>query len=232
MKVFADWDFDYDLFKENGFGGDFSLSFDDEKGHKLENVTIQPEISRAGEITDLRLSDSVDDLTLWKDSKEEKYYSETRKEFKDDDFKNILYFYEYDEDEEIYIIKEEVRENIYKAVNEEILMSLRWFINNENDKKSESPSILRARIFLQDTPFIVACNRYGKCASENFGWKLYGFEGYDEASKFYDEWEKKYYNGSEYLGFLTKENEEYIATLLEYHGIKAGEEEDYTEEDY
>ena len=224
MKVFADWEIEREEIMDCGFGGSFLLSFDDEQGHELKNVTIQPEFNREGKMTDLGDCDSMDDLTLWKSPKEKKYYSATGNEFKGDDFNNILYFYESDEsddeDEKEYTIKEEVKEKIYKAVNEEVLSSLRWFLDDDNDKKSESPSILRARMFLQNTPFIVACNRFGKCATENFGWRLYGFKEYDKASKFYDEWEEKYYYGSEYLGLLTKKDEEYIASLLEYHGIE------------
>ena len=202
----------------------FTVDLDDEEGHTVKDIQVQPAYSSCGYAYDLHSQDCQDDLILDQDGDGTFYSRDTSTEYG----KNARYFYTYDDYYEGFVLNDDLEGLILEAINMEL-----YKMYSDTDEVPEIPEKFhgniktaiedaRARAFFREYPYVVAANRYGHVASESIGWEFKTFQTEKEAQAYADEWYDNYYRGSQYIRVLSAADDDDVNELcrfLKYHSI-------------
>lgn len=192
------------------------VDIDDENGHVIQGIQIQPEFARCGEVTDLHSSGCRDDLTLKFDG--EKYVScELDKEFSSD---IVPIFYYIDEDGNAEI-KHELEEQLVNAINKAIL---ECFVGGDEESTSANSSYeiscARGKAFLRKYPYVVAYHLHGQLAKSSKGWDFETFDNKEDSIEFRDDFlVKNMTNPNCFAKIYGLDDYEEIGDFLEYNSI-------------
>ena len=162
----------------------WEAEIDDENGHVLKNLILQPAYGNNNEVIDIADSYSQDDLHLTQN--EDTFYSEdTQNTF---DAKIVPYFYDIDEDGDAHI-KEEVVELLIIELNNALCDFLKDDDNdnNNNNASTYDISISRAKKVLEKCKYVVAYNRFGRVSHNSIGWSFRIFKDKESADAFADD---------------------------------------------
>ena len=202
---------------DGGIDPTLLVDIDDEKGHVIKEIQIQPFYGKNGEVTDLYSSGCVDDLTLKFDG--EKFIScDLDKNFSSD---IVPFFYDIDEDGNAKI-KDELEEQLVNAINNTILQ---YFNDGNEESASVNPasqiSSARGKAFLRKYHYVVAYHLHGQLlAKSSKGWDFETFGNKEEAIEFRDGFRaRNMANPNCFAELYGPDEYEEIGDFLEYHSI-------------
>ena len=216
MKIKVEIIDDIEDIIENGVSPTCLVDINDEKGHVIQEIQIQPIFERSGEVTALYSNGCIDDLTLKYDG--EKYIScDLEKEFSSD---IVPIFYDIDENDNAEI-KEDLKEQLIDAINKALFQ----YYNADDDEPisddyAHEISCARGKAFLRKYHYVVAYHLHGQLAKNSKGWDFKTFANKEDAIEFKDDFlANNMFNPNCFAELYGPDDYEEIGDFLEYNSI-------------
>ena len=208
-------------------GKDWFVSLENEKGHKIEELFMQPEYSCFGKVLNLESDapDTYSQVRLFKDVDSQDFYSISYDESKDNsyDADSVAAFFDIEIDEDgdaVATLKEDIQNQI---INKMDMQMFRFYAGKDEKPQSDNIgreiSLARAKNFLAKFPFIVAYNPYGHVSTDTMGWEFNCFDTLKEAQDFADEYD---YSGTEQISVWDESDYEEVSRFLDNRRIQFG----------